>query len=114
LSDDRQPAFLDKGKTVDSIQKAYTCESIEYENWEENDATDSCLTVCFINSTKAPAEDAGDSINPFKGIATAIKKSLAKPERYSSYNIVFIKKEVAKGVTTKNLTSGMKIPVTEL
>ena len=48
----RQPDFVDNGKAVDSLKKVYSCESIEYDNWKDNDASDSCLTVCLINSNK--------------------------------------------------------------
>ncbi|MEI9943254.1 MAG: hypothetical protein WDN26_03460 [Chitinophagaceae bacterium] len=85
LTEIRQPEFADNGKTVDSLKKIYNCESIEYDNWTEKDATDSCLTVCLINSNKATsANNVDSSSNQLKGIALSIKKSLAKPQNYNS------------------------------
>ena len=111
----RQPDFVDNGKTVDSLIKVYNCESIEYNNWEDNDATDSCLTVCLINSNKVPSGDnVNGNVNQLKGIALSIKNSLAKPENYNSLYIIFVKKDNVNGLETKNHSAGMKIPTTEL
>ncbi len=110
-----QPQFLDGGKTVDSLIKVYNCEGIEYDNWEEKKPTDSCLTVCFINSTKVPpATDFENSIGSLEKIASVIKRSLKKPQDYKSYYIIFIKKETKNGMIFRTHSNGMKIPSTEL
>ena len=107
------PEFRDNGKTIDSIVKAYNCESVEYDNWTENDATDSCLTVCLINSTKAPLF--GNINDPvFTAMATSIKKSLAKPQDYNEYYIVFVKTDTISGTVTKVHSAGMQIRSSEL
>lgn len=105
--------FSDNGKTIDSIVKAYNCEGVEYNNWTENDATDSCLTVCLINSTKVPSS--GNINNPvFTAMATAIKKSLAKPQDYNSYYIIFVNKDSVNGAEIKVHSAGMQIQNSEL
>jgi hypothetical protein len=110
-----QPAFADNGKAIDSLKQVYNCESINYEHWENKKATDSCLTVCLINSAKVPARDnADDSANQLKAIASAIKKSLAKPDNYKSFYIIFVKKDSALGQEIKVHSDGMEIKSAEL
>ena len=110
-----QPNFVDGGKTIDSLVKAYNCESVEYDNWKDNDATDSCLTVCLINSSKVPKSNNPDEDgNQLKGIASSIKKSLANPQKYNSFYIIFIKKENVNGEETKVHSAGMEIPSSAL
>jgi hypothetical protein len=80
-----QPEFADNGKTVDSLKKVYNCESINFENWGDKKTTDSCLTVCLVNSTKVPSNGNVDSTaDQLKGIASSIKKSLIKSQTYKS------------------------------
>lgn len=89
------PEFVDSGKTVDSLKKAYNCESIDFENWEDKKVLDSCLTVRLINSSKVPSAEYSDPDKenlPLTEIASAIKKSLAKPQNYKSFHIIFIEK----------------------
>lgn len=110
-----EPEFVDNGKTIDSLIKLYKCESIEYENWDENDALDSCLTVCLINSKILPSNNnPEESSNQLKGIALSIKKALVVPQIYNSYYIIFVKKEKVFGSELKIHSDGMKIPNTEL
>jgi hypothetical protein len=98
-----QPEFADNGKTVDSLKRVYKYESIEYENWTENDATDSCLTVSLVNSnfvgssTTYSNKDGIDVSNELEGIARVIKKSLAQPEKYKSFYIIFVEKDTIIG-----------------
>ena len=81
-----QPEFADNGKTVDSLKNVYNCESINYENWGDKKTTDSCLTVCLINSTKVPSGgDVDSTAGQLKGIASSIKKSLTKSQTYKSF-----------------------------
>ena len=110
-----QPEFLDNGKTIDSLIKAYNCESIEYDNWKDNDANDSCLTVCLINSNKVPSGgDVDENANQIKEIALSVKKVLVKPQNYNSYYIIFVKKDKVNGLETKAHSAGMEIPSTAL
>jgi len=115
LTEITQPEFADNGKTVDSLKKVYNCESIGYENWADKKTTDSCLTVCLINSNKVPSgSNIEGNVDELKGIASSIKKSLAKPQNYRSYYIIFVKKENVNGVEAKSHSAGMEIPSTEL
>ncbi|MEJ7627097.1 MAG: hypothetical protein WKF35_09550 [Ferruginibacter sp.] len=105
-----QPEFIDNGKAIDSLLKAYNCESVEYDNWKDNDATDSCLTVCLINSNKVLAGDNPDENgNQLEGIALSIKRSLAKPQKYNSFYIIFVKKEKVNGEDIRVHSAGMEI-----
>lgn len=105
------PSFLDNGKTVDSLKKKYDCEAITYNNWDKK-VTDSCLTVCLINSTNVPLGiEAGDQ---FKNIASAIKKVLINPKSYKSIYIIFVKKESFHGKELRTHTSGMEVLTSEL
>jgi hypothetical protein len=110
-----QPEFADNGKTIDSLIKEYNCESIDYENWGDKNAIDSCLTVCLINSTKVPTGKNVDSnATKLKGIAYIIKKALVKPQDYKSFYIIFIKKDNINGLEPKSHTLGMEIRSEEL
>lgn len=110
-----RPDFLDNGRTVDSLKKVFNCESIEYDNWGFKKVTDSCLTVCLINSTKVPSgTNADSSADQLKGIALSIKKSLKEPQTYKLFYIIFIKKENVFGQETKTHSQGMEIAGTEL
>jgi len=110
----RQPEFLDNGRTVDSLKRVYNCESIEYENWEDDDATDSSLTICLVNSNRVPSSNINDTYSQFKEIASQIKQSLAKPESYKSYYIIFVKIDTVNGIVSKSHTAGSDIPSTNL
>lgn len=103
-----QPEFADNGKTIAHLKKAYHCKSINYENWDNKKETDSCLTVCLINSTKVPSMDNPDS-RELTEIAASIKKSLAKPQNYKSYYIIFVKKDKFNGEEIKVHSLGQEI-----
>ena len=106
----REPEFVDNGKTVDSLIKVYNCEGVEYDNWKDNDATDSCLTVCLINSNKVPTtSNVDEEGEQLKAIVLSIKKSLANPKNYSSYYIIFVKKDNTNCISTKTHSAGMEI-----
>lgn len=105
-----QPEFVDKGKTVDSLKKVYNCESIDYENWGNKKETDSCLTVCLINSPIVPSSNNFDKQDlQLKGLALTIKKSLTKPQIYKSFYIIFMKKGKVFGKEYKSLSLGWEI-----
>ncbi len=111
LTEITQPEFADNGKTIDSLKKVYNCESIDYENWDDKKITDSCLTVCLINSTQVPS---GDYVDQLKGIALTIKNSLKNPQAYKSFYIIFLKKENVNGMEAKSHSAGMEIPSAQL
>jgi hypothetical protein len=108
-----QPEFVDNGKTIDRLKKAYHCKSIDYENWDDKKETDSCLTVCLINSTKVPSMVNPDSRELIE-IAATIKKSLAKPQNYKSYYIIFVKKDKFNGEEIKVHSLGQEIRTKDL
>ena len=115
LAEIEQPEFADNGKAIDSLKKVYNCESVDYENWGDKKATDSCLTVCLINSSKVPTgNNIDENVNQFKSIALTINKSLAKPQTYKSFYIIFVKKEKVNGQETKVHSAGMEIASAEL
>ncbi|HEY0669885.1 MAG TPA: hypothetical protein VGD22_17010 [Sphingobacteriaceae bacterium] len=106
------PLFVDGGRTIDSLKLQYLCQDIEFENWEEDDFSDSSLTVCFINSKIDPLK-MKDSIN-WTLIASKIKNAVTKPERYKSYYIIFVKRETVNGLTSSSHTAGSDIPSDDL
>lgn len=110
----KPPEFRDGGKTMDSLRKVYNCEAIEYENWEDDDASDSSLTVCFINSNKVPSGDVDQSYNQLRAIASQIKKAVKYPALYKSYYIIFVNRENVLGVTMGSHTAGANILSSEL
>jgi hypothetical protein len=79
--------FADNGRTVDSLQKAFQCESITLDKWEASDVSDSTFSFCFINAETVSTWD-NDRI---KEIAKSLKKALLNPTKYNSYQIVFVK-----------------------
>jgi hypothetical protein len=109
------PIFADNAATIDSLQAHYQCESIEYKNWKVNADADSCLTVEFINSTRVPFSNIKDgNPHPLEEIAASIKASLANPQQYNSYYIVFVKRMMGNGEVVKSHTLGMEILSEEL
>jgi hypothetical protein len=105
-----QPEFTDNGRTVDSLKKVYNCESLDYENWNDRPALDSCLTFCLINSTNVPKwDDVDEAVNQFRAMALAVKHALAKPQYYKVFHIVFVKSETINGQEIKVHAAGMEI-----
>ena len=86
----RPPVFKDGGKTIDNLQKEYDCKVIEFENWEDDDATDSSLTVLLINSRILGSISPDKNQDLLEYVAAQIKKSLAYPQNYKSYYIIFV------------------------
>ena len=107
-----EPSFLDNGKTIDSLKRIYGSEAITYNNWDDKDTADSCLTVCLINSSIVPLGI--ESVNQFKKIASVIKKTLTTPKSYKSIYIIFVKKENVNGRNIRSHTSGMKVLMSEM
>jgi hypothetical protein len=104
------PLFTDNGKTIDSVQKAYDCETIDFENWGDKTAKDSFLTIRLINSTKVPSLANMDRhVNELETIAFSIKKALANPQAYKSFYIIFIKKEFVNGEEIQAHAAGMEV-----
>ena len=107
------PLFKDDGKTIDSLKGVYRFKEIEYENWEDDDAVDSSLTVSFINSEKMPAGDLDANAAEFNGIARSIRNSIAQPAQYKSYYIIFVKKDGSFLTMTKVHSTGMDVTLKE-
>lgn len=79
------PGFTDNGKTIDSLENAYKCETIEYENSANKKFVDSCLTVYLINSSHVLSEnDFNKNSHHLKSIAVAIMRVLTKTQEYKT------------------------------
>lgn len=100
-----KPAFYDKGAVIDSLIKRYSCERIEFTNWDDSECEDSCLTVCLINSTKIP-NTAEYGYNVLTSIAFSIKSALSVPDSYLQYNVIFITEKMVLGFKTQAHTFG--------
>jgi len=73
------------------------------------------LTVCLINSSKVPkSSNPAEDGKQLKGIASSIKNSLANPQKYNSFYIIFVKKENVNGEEIKVHSAGMEIPSSAL
>ena len=107
------PQFRDNGKTIDSLKSVFNFEGVEYENWEDDDATDSSLTVSFINSRKLPSKDIEANVNEFKAIASSIHRSIVDTSKYKSYYIIFVKRDTIGNVVNGSHTAGMDVSVRE-
>ena len=85
--------FRTESRTIDSLKSAFLCDSISFHKWDEEYAgiTDSTFSVIFINSKKLPPSGLKQAIPIFKRISQSIKSSLKYPEKYNSYQIVFLK-----------------------
>ena len=107
-----EPRFLDNGITIDSLKRIYGSEAITYNNWDDKDPVDSCLTVCLINSSTVPLGI--KAVDQFKNIASVIRKALATPKSYKSIYIIFVKKQSVNGMDVRSHTSGMKVFMSEM
>lgn len=104
-------------QTLKKLKNTYQCDSIEIEltNWEEDDAAESTLTVCLINSKAIPPSGADDSYQELVKIASQIKEALKKPKKYNSYYIIFVSRQKhSPGTTFDAHTLGANIPASEL
>lgn len=107
------PKFRDNGKTIDSLQSVYNFEGVEYENWEDDDATDSTLTVSFINSRKLPSKELETSVDEFKAIASSLHRSIVDTSKFKSYYIIFVTKDTIGNMVNGVHTAGMDVSVRE-
>jgi hypothetical protein len=107
------PQFRDDGRTIDSLQSVYYFEGVEYENWEDDDASDSSLTVSFINSRKLPSKDIDAGVHEFKAIASSIHRSIVDTNKYKSYYIIFVERDTIGNVVGRTHTAGMDVSVKE-
>src|SRR5690348_6937222 len=76
----KPPQFKDGGVTVKKLKDEFNCEAIEFENRGENDANDSTLTICLINSKKLSPENEEQTLNQIRAVASNIKNALRHPE----------------------------------
>lgn len=108
------PKFTDGGKTMDSLKLVYQAESIEYENWEDNDLNDSTLTVCLINSRILLPQKPDSNYIQLGNIARQIDRVVSTPESYQSYNIIFVKLDTLNGIITEAQNYNFKISKKQL
>jgi hypothetical protein len=88
-----EPDFKDGGLAVKRLQQQWRCERIDFENWEDDDAVDSSLTICLINSHSVPNPTSDKSVEILRTIAREIMQSLQHPEKYKSFYVIFVKEE---------------------
>jgi len=98
---------------MDSLKSVYNFEGIEYENWEDDDATDSSLTVSFINSKRLPSKEIEASVDEFKAIASSIHRSIVDTGKYKSYYIIFVTRDTIGTMVNGAHTAGMDVSVRE-
>lgn len=104
------PSFTDNGKTIDSLQNAYKCEKIEYENSANKKFVDSCLTVYLINSSHVLSEnDFNKNSHHLKSIAVAIMRVLTKPQEYKTIYIFFVNRFHQNGSEKTIHTAGLEL-----
>ncbi len=104
------PSFIDNGKIIDSLKKAYNCETIAYENTADKKMVDSCLTVYLINSTDVLSDnDFNKNANHLKNVAVAIKHALANPQDYKTIYVFFDRKYSQNGREKKMHTGGIEL-----
>jgi len=106
-----KPKFSDNEKVIDSIKNAYQAQVIEFENWESDDATDSTLTVCIVNSKKLPSKDPDIALKEINSIASDIRNSLLDKTSYKSYYIIFVKTDTVGLMQTRSHTAGADVSV---
>lgn len=106
-----KPKFSDNEKVIDSIKNAYQAQVIEFENWEADDATDSTLTVCIINSKKLPSKDPNIASKEFNSIAFDIRNSLLDNTIYKLYYIIFVKTDTTGLMQIRSHTAGADVSV---
>jgi hypothetical protein len=88
-----------------------------YENWGMNKASDKCLTVCLVNSTKVQSVQTNNPDSNFiilKTIAASIQQALAKPNDFKQFSIIFVKKMVINGEEIKVHSAGIDLPAAAL
>ena len=100
------PTFKDGNNTISGLQSKYKCEGIEFENWEDDDKTDSTLTICLINSSALPSTAVDQSYLVLKEIATQVKHAVKRPELYKSYYVIFVKKQNSFWMESRAHTMG--------
>lgn len=106
-----KPKFSDNDKVIDSIKNTYQAQLIEFENWEADDARDSTLTVCIVNSKKLPSKNPDIAFKEIKSIASEIRNSLLDKSSYNSYYIIFVKTDTAGLMQTRSHTAGADVSV---
>jgi hypothetical protein len=100
------PEFKDNGKIIDSLKDVYSFETVEYNNWDYDNASDSSLTIYFINSKRLPAKDVEAAVKEFKAIASSIHRSIIDKNRYESYNIIFVTRTKNGNSTNSSYNAG--------
>lgn len=108
------PEFKAELNTVNYLLKTYECEDIEFENWEDDDLTDSVLTVCLINSGTILKMSEEMQSKQLKLVGTKLKSSLKYPERYKSFYVIFVEREGKFLFKTSAHTYGGDLPASQL
>jgi hypothetical protein len=108
------PEFKDRNATLVQLKTKWKCETIEFENWEDDDANDEDLTICLINSKSISNNTPEENSDALKQIGSQIKASLKHPEKYKNYYVIFITEEGNLLGRTRVHTAGGVIPNSDL
>jgi len=92
MGETNPPEFKDGGNTVKTMQKEWKCDAIEFSQPADN-TKDSALTIRIVNSKSVANTPNGERFEQAKSIASQIRRVLANPERFSEYNITWVKEE---------------------
>ncbi len=107
----KNPIYKDNGTVVDSLKAVYHCKSIEYANWDTDDA---CLTFGLLDSEYVPDMSHIGNIEKLKAVAGAVKKALKYPERYRAIYVIFIKSDTFMDSELRVLSDGAKFRMDEI
>lgn len=104
------PIFNDNGKTIDSLQNVYKCETIEYKNSADKKVVDSCLTVYLINSSHIFSEkDFNKKDHHLKSVAVTIMRVLTNPHDYKTIYVFFVNRLNQNGSEKTIYTAGLEM-----
>jgi hypothetical protein len=108
------PDFTDEGQTIDTLKARYNFEGVEFENWEQDDKSDSMLTVCFINGRNLPLHSTDSMQTILQQFAKSIKNVLQKPSAFPTLYMVLIERKKENLVTSNSYVAGGEFKTVEL
>jgi hypothetical protein len=108
------PDFKAGSTLINDLQKTYQCTAIEFENWDEDDLTDSTLTIGLINSEAFVQMSDKIQTKQLNLVGTAVKNSLKYPERYKVYYVIFMRRSGKFLFEGTAHTYGAELPANQL
>jgi len=83
--------FSDKGRLLDSLKNVYHFESVSFNKIDDTNVSDSTFCIEFVNAKKLPSLASGEvDTKHLNEIVLALKGTLNNPNKFSSYQIVFV------------------------